>query len=58
MALNKGNTFENLVALGVFLPERVLFDAVMGEKLMNFHVRLISSPAALAVGCKQFGNSF
>ncbi len=31
--------FEDLIALGVFLTEGVFFDAVMGQKLLNFHRR-------------------
>jgi hypothetical protein len=34
---------ENLVILGVFLPEGILLNAVMGQKLLDFHFRTIPS---------------
>ena len=49
---------ENVIGLGVFLPERVLLDAMMGEKLLNLHVRSISCSTAPTVGCKHLANSF
>src|SRR5262245_63651173 len=48
---------EDLVVLRVFLAEGVFFDAVMRQKLLNFHCRTSPSRRPLSEGCKPIGES-
>jgi hypothetical protein len=55
----KAVPFEDLIVLRVFLAERIFFNAVMSQKLLNFHRR--TSPSARRPrpeGCKPIGESF